>query len=88
MTGIGGRRGAGLNSVAMGIFSPPQQPYVPPLPAAPPPPPTPVDPAVEKAAAETRARYAAAGGYGGTLLTGGQGVGPAPLVGGKTLLGQ
>jgi hypothetical protein len=58
------------------------------LPAAPPPPSTPVDPAVEKAAAETKARYAAAGGYGGTLLTGGQGVGGIAGVQGKTLLGQ
>ena len=74
----------------MGIFSPPQQPapYVPPLPPAPPPPPTPVDPAAERAAAETKARYAAAGGYGGTLLTGGQGVGGTASVQGKTLLGQ
>jgi hypothetical protein len=73
----------------MGIFSPPQPaPYVPPLPAAPPPPPTPVDPAAEKAAAETKARYAAAAGVGGTLLTGGSGVGASAPVQGKTLLGQ
>ena len=75
----------------MGIFSPPQPAsYVPPLqlPAPPPPPPTPVDPAAERAAAETKARYAAAGGYGGTLLTGGQGVGGTAGVQGKTLLGQ
>jgi len=73
----------------MGIFSPPPPaPYVPPLPAPPPPPPTPVDPAAERAAAETRARYAAAGGFGSTLLTGGQGVGGMPSVQGKTLLGQ
>jgi hypothetical protein len=74
----------------MGIFSPPQAPYLPPLqlPPAPPPPPTPVDPAAERAAAQTKARYAAAGGYGGTLLTGGQGVGGTAGVQGKTLLGQ
>ena len=82
--------GCGIMIRDMGIFSPPQQPaaYVPPLPPAPPPPPTPVDPAAEKAAAETRARYAAAGGFGGTLLTGGQGVASPPMVSGKTLLGQ
>jgi hypothetical protein len=73
----------------MGIFSPSQPaPYLPPMPAAPPPPPTPVDPAVEKAAAQTKARYAAASGFGGTLLTGGQGVGGSASVQGKTLLGQ
>jgi hypothetical protein len=74
----------------MGIFSPPQQsfPYVPPLPPAPPPPPTPVDPAAEKAAAQTKSRYAAAGGFGSTLLTGGQGVGGTANVQNKTLLGQ
>jgi hypothetical protein len=53
-----------------------------------PPPPTPVDPAAERAAAETKARYAAAGGYGGTLLTGGQGVGGTAGLQNKTLLGQ
>ena len=73
----------------MGIFSPPQQPaaYAPALPE-PPPPPTPVDPAAERAAAQTRARYAAAGGFGGTLLTGGQGVSGRAGVAAKTLLGQ
>jgi hypothetical protein len=74
---------------AMGIFSPPvQTPYVPPLPAAPPPPPTPVDKAAEDAAAQTKARLAAAGGYGGTLLTGGQGVQAPAMTTNKTLLGQ
>jgi hypothetical protein len=43
---------------------------------------------VERAAAETKARYAAAGGYGGTLLTGGQGASGMASVQGKTLLGQ
>ena len=77
-------------SAPMGIFSPPaaQMPYVPPLPPAPPPPPTPVDPAAERAAAETKAKYAAAGGFGSTLLTGGQGVQGVANVQGKTLLGQ
>ena len=75
--------------MSMGIFSPPQPAfYAPLLPPAPPPPPTPVDPAAERAAAETKARYAAAGGFGGTLLTGGQGVGGTASVQGKTLLGQ
>jgi hypothetical protein len=73
----------------MGIFSPPSIAYAPPnLPAPPPPPPTPVDKTVEDAAARTRAQLAAAGGFGGTLLTGGQGVGPPAPVGSKTLLGQ
>jgi hypothetical protein len=74
----------------MGIFSPspPSAPYVPPLPAAPPPPAAPVDQAAETAAQQTQARLAAAGGFGGTIATGGQGVTtPAPTTM-KTLLGQ
>jgi hypothetical protein len=74
----------------MGIFSPPPQPaaYAPALPPESPPPPTPVDPAAERAAIETKQRYAAARGFGGTLLTGGQGVSGTASVGAKTLLGQ
>jgi len=73
----------------MGIFSPPSLPYAPPmLPAPPSPVPTPVDKAAEEAAARTRAQLAAAGGFGGTLLTGGQGVTGPALVQRKTLLGE
>lgn len=72
----------------MGIFSAPASPYVPPLPAAPPPPPTPLDKPAEDAARRTQARLAASSGFGGTLLTGGQGVTAAPMTGNKTLLGQ
>ena len=72
----------------MGIFSPPSIPYAPPLPAPPPPPPTPVDKTAEDAAARTRAQLAAAGGFGGTILTSGQGVPTPALTTGKTLLGQ
>jgi len=75
--------------VGMGIFSPPTSvPYVPPLPAAPPPPPTPVDKAAEDAARQTQARLAASSGFGGTLLTGGQGVTAPAATTPKTLLGQ
>jgi hypothetical protein len=72
----------------MGIFSasPPATPYVPPLPAAPPP--APVDPAAETAARQTQARLAAAGGFGGTIATGGQGVTAPAATTFKTLLGQ
>jgi hypothetical protein len=73
---------------AMGMFSPPSISYAPPMmPALPPPPPTPVDKTVEEAAARTRSQLAAAGGFGSTLLTSGQGVTtPAPVTA-KTLLG-
>ena len=57
-------------------------------PAPPPPPPTPVDKTVEDAAARTKAQFAAAGGFGGTLLTGVQGVTTPALTTNKTLLGQ
>jgi len=72
----------------MGIFSPPSIPYAPPMPALPPPPPTPVDKAASDAAARTKAQLAAAGGFGGTILTGGQGVTTPALTTNKTLLGQ
>jgi hypothetical protein len=73
----------------MGLFSPPSIPFAPPMmPAPPPPPPTPVDKAMEDAAARTKAQLAAASGFGGTLLTGGQGVTAPPLVAPKALLGQ
>lgn len=71
----------------MGLFSPPATPYVPPMAAPPPSPPTPVDKSVEEAAARTKAQLAAAGGFGGTMLTGGQGVTDPAKVQGKTLLG-
>ncbi len=72
----------------MGIFGSPQTPYAPPIPAAPPPPPTPVDKGAEDAAARTKAQLAAAGGYGGTMATSGQGVGGTASVQMKSLLGQ
>lgn len=73
----------------MGIFNTPSPSYyVPPLPSAPPPPPSPVDPSMVRAAEQTKARFAAAGGHGSTNPTGGQGVlGPAYTTR-KTLLGQ
>ena len=58
------------------------------MPAPPPPPPTPVDKTVEDAAARTKAQLAAAGGFGSTILTGGQGVTTPALTTNKTLLGQ
>jgi hypothetical protein len=64
-------------------------PYAPPMqPALPPPPPTPVDKSVEDAAARTKAQLAAAGGFGGTTLTSGQGVTAPATTTNKTLLGQ
>jgi hypothetical protein len=72
----------------MGIFSPPSIPFAPPMPAPPPPPPTPVDKAAEDAAARTKSQLAAAGGFGSTTLTGGQGVTTPALTTNKTLLGQ
>jgi len=72
----------------MGLFSPPSTPYAPPMPAPPPPPPTQVDKTVEDAAARTKAQLAAAGGFGGTIQTGGQGVTTPALTTNKTLLGQ
>jgi hypothetical protein len=74
----------------MGIFSSPtpSAPYVPLLPAPPPPPPTPVDKAAEDSARQTQSRLAAAGGFGGTILTGGQGVTAPAQTSMKTLLGQ
>ncbi len=73
----------------MGIFNTPTPSYyVPPLPPAPPPAPSPVDPAIVRAAEQTKAKLAASGGYGTTNPTGGQGVtGPAYTTR-KTLLGQ
>lgn len=58
------------------------------MPAPPPPPPTPVDKASVDAAARTKAQLAAAGGFGGTIATSGQGVTDPAKVQGKTLLGQ
>lgn len=72
----------------MGLFSPPSIPYAPPMPAPPPPPPTPVDKTAEDAAARTKAQLAAAGGFGGTIQTGGQGVTTPAFTTNKTLLGQ
>lgn len=64
-------------------------PYVPPMPAPPAPPPTPVDQGAVTAAQQTKQRLAAAGGFGGTVLTGGQGVtAPAVTTNNKTLLGS
>ena len=50
--------------------------------------PTPVDKAASDAANQTKARLAAAGGVGGTMLTGGQGVTAPAQTTFKTLLGQ
>jgi hypothetical protein len=72
----------------MGLFSPPSIPFAPPMPTPPPPPPTPVDKVAEEAAARTKAQLAAAGGFGNTLRTGGQGVTAPALTTNKTLLGQ
>jgi len=58
------------------------------MPAPPPTAPTPVDKEVEAAAARTKAQLAASGGFGGTLLTGGQGVTAPARTSNKTLLGQ
>lgn len=58
------------------------------MPAPPPPPPTPVDQTVEDAAARTKAQLAAAGGFGSTTLTSGQGVTTPAFTTNKTLLGQ
>ena len=78
-----------LLSAPMGLFAPPSIPYAPPMmPAPPPPPPTPVDKTVEDAEARTKAQLAAAGGFGGTMQTGGQGVTTPALTTNKTLLGQ
>ena len=75
---------------AMGIFSPPSTPYVPPIASIPQPPPTPtpVDKAAEDAAARTKAQLAAQAGYGSTNPTGGQGVTTLASTSYKTLLGQ
>ena len=73
---------------AMGLFSSPQQQYVPPIPSAPPPPPSIVDKDVVDAAQRTKTQLAASGGYGGTNTTGGQGVTDPAKVQGKTLLGS
>ena len=75
---------------AMGIFTPPAAPYVPPIAslAAPPPPPTPVDKAAEDAAQRTKSRLAAQAGFGATNPTGGQGVTTPAATSFKTLLGQ
>ena len=73
----------------MGLFTPPTIAYAPPMqPAAPPLPSTPVDKTAEDAAQRTKAQLAAAGGFGDTLLTGGQGVTARAPVIAKTLLGQ
>lgn len=79
-----------LMVAAMGIFSPPSTPYVPPIASIPQPPPTPtpVDKVAEDAAARTRAQLAAQAGYGSTNPTGGQGVTAPPSTAFKTLLGQ
>jgi hypothetical protein len=73
----------------MGIFSQAsqQQPYVPQF-TPPPPGPTPVDRTVVDTAKRKQADLAASGGFGGTLLTGGQGVSDTATVQKKTLLGQ
>ena len=47
-----------------------------------------VDKTVEDAAARTKAQLAAAGGFGGTIQTGGQGVTTPAFTTNKTLLGQ
>ncbi len=73
---------------AMGIFSSPSTPYVPPLPAAPPPPPTMADPAVTQAATDAEARAKAAAGFGSTIATSPQGVLGTANTSLKTLLGQ
>lgn len=65
----------------------PSTPYIPPMPTPPPPPPTPVDKGAEDAAKRTQAQLAAAGGFGGTILTGGQGVSGPAMVMNKSLLG-
>jgi hypothetical protein len=71
----------------MGLFSSqPQQQYAP-LPAAPAAPPTPVDAGSIAAAQSTKAALAAGGGYGSTILNGGQGITTQAPVAGKTLLG-
>ncbi|SKA37736.1 hypothetical protein SAMN02745126_05948 [Enhydrobacter aerosaccus] len=74
--------------VAMGIFSSPSAPYVPPLPAPPPSPPTTADPAVSQAAADAMSRAKAASGFGSTIATTPQGVLGAANTSLKTLLGQ
>jgi len=48
----------------------------------------PVDKTVEDAAARTKAQLAAAGGFGGTIQTGGQGITAPSFTTSKTLLGQ
>jgi hypothetical protein len=58
------------------------------MPTPPAAPPTPVSAQAEDAAARTKASLAAAGGYGGTIQTGGQGVSGTAMVQNKTLLGQ
>jgi hypothetical protein len=57
------------------------------MPAPPPEPPKPVDRASVEAASRTKAQLAAAGGYGGTIATSGQGDTSSANVQGKTLLG-
>lgn len=72
----------------MGIFGgSAQQPYIPPMPQAPAPAPTMVDSAVVDAANRKKSELAAAGGFGGTVATGGQGLTDPAKVAGKTLLG-
>lgn len=56
-------------------------------PSPPPPPPTPVDQAALDAAKQVKAKFAAAGGLGSTLLTGGQGVLDPANTTNKQLLG-
>ena len=70
------------------LFSPtPSIPAPPPPPPPVPPPPTPVDPAVAKAGADARTRAIAAGGIGGTIVTGPQGLTAPASTAQKTLLG-
>ena len=57
------------------------------MPAPPPPPPTPVDDAAIAAAKATKSKFAAAGGMGSTLLTGGQGDTSIPYLSRKAVFG-
>lgn len=70
------------------LFSSPASISAPPPPPPPvPPPPTPVDPAIAKAGADARSRAIAAGGIGGTVVTGPQGLTAPASTAQKTLLG-
>lgn len=65
----------------------PSPPPVPQMPAPPPPPPTPVDDVAIATAKQTKAKFAAAGGLGSTLLTGGPGDTSNPNLQRKTVFG-